>query len=128
MSENNERDAEKRHASTPNPAVEGESGQYVAGDNGEAGAVEAGSAAERSGEYAEGDYGEGGTVGAGSAAKPSGEYAEGDYGEGGTVDAGSAAKPSGEYAEGDYGEAGMAGQTGTPADQSNDSPEDQDEA
>ena len=105
MSENNERDAEKRHASTPNPAVEGESGQYVAGDNGEAGAVEAGSAAERSGEYAEGDYGEGGTVGAGSAAKPSGSYAEGDYGE-----------------------AGMAGQTGTPADQSNDSPEDQDEA
>ena len=61
MSENNEPDATKRHVSTPNPAVEGESGQYVTGDYGEAGAVDAGAASKSSGEYATGDYGEAGT-------------------------------------------------------------------
>lgn len=124
MSENKESDATKRHVSTPNPAVEGDSGQYVTGDYGEAGAVDAGAASKSSGEYATGDYGEGGTVDAVSASKSSGEYAEGDYGEGGTVDAVSASKPSGEYAT----KAGTQPQGGPAAGQSNDSPEEQDQA
>jgi hypothetical protein len=127
MSENNEPDATKRHVSTPNPAVEGEGGQYVAGDYGEAGTVDAGAASKPSGEYAEGDYGEAGTVDAVAASRPSGEYAEGDYGEAGTVDTGAASKPSGEYGEGDYGEAGTQPQSGPAAGQSNDSPEEQDQ-
>ena len=44
MSENSEfkaTPAEKRHVSTPNPALEGEgAGQYVEGDNGDTGTVD----------------------------------------------------------------------------------------
>lgn len=45
MTENNDPDARKHHISTPNPAIDGESGQYVGGDHGEAGTVDAGAAA-----------------------------------------------------------------------------------
>ncbi|MFJ5698469.1 hypothetical protein [Arthrobacter sp. NPDC093139] len=105
MTENNNADARKRHISTPNPAVEGETGQY-----------------------AEGDYGEAGTVETGAAARGGDEYAEGDYGEAGTVDTGAAARGGGEYAEGDYGEGGTAHQGDIATSQPNDHPEDHDAA
>jgi hypothetical protein len=62
MSENIESAAEpeRRKASTE-PGIEGEGGQYVEGDYGEAGMV--GEAdASKDGGYAEGDYGDAGTV------------------------------------------------------------------
>lgn len=78
MSENNDSDARKHHISTPNPAVDGEIGQYVTGDYGDVGMVDAGADAEGTGGYAEGDYGEAGSVDAGAAAQGAGGYAEGD--------------------------------------------------
>lgn len=64
MSENEEFETsreEKRHTSTPNPALEGEGGQYVDGDYGDAGVVDEPAAAVE-GEYEEGDYGDAGKV------------------------------------------------------------------
>jgi hypothetical protein len=66
MSENSEFEAtpaEKRHVSTPNPALEGEGeGQYVEGDYGDAGVVDDVSPGAAEGEYQDGDYGDAGTV------------------------------------------------------------------
>jgi hypothetical protein len=66
MSENSEFEetpSEKRHISTPNPALEGEgAGQYAEGDYGDAGAVDDASEAAVEGEYQKGDYGDAGTV------------------------------------------------------------------
>ncbi|MBT2549113.1 hypothetical protein J7I85_12455, partial [Arthrobacter sp. ISL-65] len=80
MSENNESDARKDDVDTPNPAVEGESGQYASGDHGDAGKLDAGTGLKGAGEYAEGDYGEAGSVDTAAGLKGAGEYAEGDYG------------------------------------------------
>lgn len=58
MTENNEPSSTgKAHASSRNPALEGDSGQYVEGDYGDAGAVADVPADEKKGEYSEGDYG-----------------------------------------------------------------------
>lgn len=66
MSENSEFEAtpaEKRHVSTPNPALEGERGQYVDGDYGDAGIVDDVSEGAAEGEYQDGDYGDAREVG-----------------------------------------------------------------
>jgi hypothetical protein len=65
MSENEEFETareEKRHTSTPNPALEGEGGQYVDGDYGDAGVLNESTTAPGEGEYPEGDYGDAGKV------------------------------------------------------------------
>jgi hypothetical protein len=65
MSENEEFEAareQKRHTSTPNPALEGEGGQYVDGDYGDAGLVDESTTSPTEGTYDEGDYGDAGTV------------------------------------------------------------------
>ncbi|WP_104046138.1 hypothetical protein [Arthrobacter sp. ZGTC412] len=62
MSKSNEPDPRERHISTPDPAVEADSGQYATGDYGDAGSVDARADARGSGEYAEGDYGDAGTA------------------------------------------------------------------
>jgi hypothetical protein len=63
MTENNEPSTEgKAHTSSRNPALEGDSGQYVGGDYGDAGPVADVPADEKKGEYSEGDYGTAGTA------------------------------------------------------------------
>jgi hypothetical protein len=52
----------KAHASSRNPALEGDSGQYVEGDYGDAGTVADVPADEKEGEYREGDYGDAGAT------------------------------------------------------------------
>jgi hypothetical protein len=53
---------ERRKASTA-PGLEGEGGQYVEGDDGDAGVVGPEADELGEGEYPEGDYGDAGTVG-----------------------------------------------------------------
>lgn len=116
MTENSQSgDAGKTHNSSPNPALEGGSGQYVEGDYGEAGVTGQEPAAEAKGEYAGGDYGDAGTVGS-SAEAEEGEYPEGDYGRAGTVGQELPGDEEGEYPEGDYGAAGTAPEGGAAED------------
>lgn len=63
MTENPESAAEEPRRASTAPGLEGEGGQYVDGDYGDAGTV--GDAAENpeGGEYEEGDYGAAGTAG-----------------------------------------------------------------
>jgi hypothetical protein len=68
MSENHDsaagnQDRQDRKASTA-PGLEGEGGQYVDGDYGDAGVVGAAEAEPEEGEYPDGDYGDAGTAGA----------------------------------------------------------------
>jgi hypothetical protein len=65
MSENHDAAAgnQDRKASTA-PGLEGEGGQYVDGDYGDAGVVGAAEAEPEEGEYPDGDYGDAGTAGA----------------------------------------------------------------
>jgi hypothetical protein len=88
MTENIESNAAgKAHTSSRNPALEGDSGQYVEGDYGNAGVVgdEAASREIDEGEYPEGDYGKAGTVGQELPGAEEGEYPEGGYGAAGTA-------------------------------------------
>lgn len=64
MSENHDAaaDNEPRKASTA-PGLEGEGGQYVEGDYGDAGVVGGAEAEPEEGEYPDGDYGDAGTSG-----------------------------------------------------------------
>jgi hypothetical protein len=64
MSENHDAAAgdEPRKASTA-PGLEGEGGQYVDGDYGDAGVVGAAEAEPEEGEYPDGDYGDAGASG-----------------------------------------------------------------
>lgn len=65
MTENQESAAEQPRRGNSAPGLEGEGGQYVDGDYGDAGT--AGDPAENlgDGEYADGDYGDAGTAGTG---------------------------------------------------------------
>ncbi len=62
MTENAARDEEPRKASSA-PGLEGEGGQYVEGDYGDAGAVGGAEEQPEEGDYPEGNYGDAGTVG-----------------------------------------------------------------
>jgi hypothetical protein len=62
MTENTARDEEPRKASSA-PGLEGEGGQYVEGDYGDAGVVGGAEEQPEEGDYPEGDYGDAGTVG-----------------------------------------------------------------
>lgn len=116
MTENSESGTQgKAHTGSRNPALEGESGQYVEGDYGDAGAAGGESAAEPKGEYPAGDYGDAGTVES-SAQVEEGEYPEGDYGRAGTVGQELPGDEEGEYPEGDYGAAGTAPEGGAAQD------------
>jgi hypothetical protein len=108
MTENSQSgDAGKTHNSSRNPALEGDSGQYVEGDYGDAGVAGDEASAEAEGEYTAGDYGDAGTVEP-SAEVAEGEYPEGDYGRAGTVGQELPGDEEGEYPEGDYGATGTA--------------------
>ncbi|MBT2521515.1 hypothetical protein [Arthrobacter sp. ISL-28] len=109
MTENSESTAAgKAHTSSRNPALEGDSGQYVEGDYGDAGVVGDEAAAADEGEYAEGDYGNAGAVRAASDEVEEGEYPEGDYGKAGTAGQERPGGEGGEYPEGNYGATGTA--------------------
>lgn len=115
MTENSESGAAgKTHSSSRNPALEGDSGQYVEGDYGDAGVAGQESSAEPRGDYATGDYGGAGTV-APPAESEEGEYPEGDYGRAGTVGQEVPGDEEGEYPEGDYGAAGITPEGGDAA-------------
>jgi hypothetical protein len=116
MTENSESgDAGKTHNSSRNPALEGDSGQYVEGDYGDAGVTGQESANESEGEYAAGDYGDAGAVRP-SAEVEEGEYPEGDYGRAGGVGQELPGDEEGEYPEGDYGAAGTSPEGGAAED------------
>lgn len=116
MTENSEFEApEKADSSTGKPALEGESGQYVEGDYGDAGVVADEARADAKGEYPAGDYGDAGTVEVPADAEE-GTYPEGDYGKAGTLGQELPADEEGEYPEGDYGAAGTAPERGTADD------------
>ncbi|MDQ0662619.1 hypothetical protein QFZ35_001117 [Arthrobacter ulcerisalmonis] len=109
MTENPEVAAEEPRKGSSAPGLEGEGGQYVDGDYGDAGAVER-PAGELDDQYPEGDYGAAGTAGspAGSV-EDGGQYVDGDYGDAGAINEPERALADGEYEEGDYGDAGTAG-------------------
>jgi hypothetical protein len=112
MTENSEpNSAGKTHASSRNPALEGDSGQYVEGDYGDAGVAGDDVAAEK-GEYPAGDYGDTGVVADVPAGAEEGEYAAGDYGKAGAAGQELPGEQEGEYPEGDYGAAGTAPERG----------------
>jgi hypothetical protein len=62
MTENTARDEEPRKASSA-PGLEGEGGQYVEGDYGDAGVVGGVEEQPEEGDYPEGNYGDAGIVG-----------------------------------------------------------------
>ncbi|WP_314194290.1 hypothetical protein [uncultured Arthrobacter sp.] len=116
MTENSQSgDAGKTHNSSRNPALEGDSGQYVEGDYGDAGVTGQESATEPEGEYPAGDYGDAGVVKP-SAEVEEGEYPEGDYGRAGSVGQELPGEEEGEYPEGDYGAAGTSPEGGAAED------------
>lgn len=103
MTENSEpNSAGKTHASSRNPALEGDSGQYVEGDYGDAGVVGDDASADTKGQYSAGDHGDAGSA-EGSADAEAGAYATGDYGGAGAVGQELPAGQAGGYAGGDYG-------------------------
>jgi hypothetical protein len=103
MTENSESGAAgKAHTSSRNPAIEGDSGQYVEGDYGDAGAVGDDARADTKGQYSAGDQGDAGTA-EGPADAEAGAYPTGDYGEGGAVGQELPAGQAGGYTGGDYG-------------------------
>ncbi|MGX9899532.1 hypothetical protein ACW0JT_05865 [Arthrobacter sp. SA17] len=113
MSENEEFETsreEKRHTSTPNPALEGEGGQYMDGDYGDAGAVDEPAVSPAPGAYPEGDYGDAGVADEAVTGGGKGAYVEGDYGDAGVPEPATAVE--GEYEEGDYGDAGKVDPSG----------------
>ncbi|TQJ38714.1 hypothetical protein FBY33_0713 [Arthrobacter sp. SLBN-112] len=109
MTENPEIAAEEPRKGSSAPGLEGEGGQYVDGDYGDAGAVER-PAGELGEQYPEGDYGAAGTAGThASGAEDGGQYVDGDYGDAGAVNEPERDVADGEYDDGDYGDAGTAG-------------------
>lgn len=122
MSENEEFETpreEKRHTSTPNPALEGEGGQYADGDYGGAGVVDETATTPAKGAYDEGDYGAAGMADESSTGATKGAYGEGDYGGAGVGDESAESSAEGEYQEGDYGEAGKVDPSGLAQPQRN---------
>ena len=65
MTENQESPAEQPRKGSTAPGLEGEGGQYVDGDYGDAGAVEDPAENLADGEYPDGDYGAAGASGEG---------------------------------------------------------------
>ncbi|OAE03289.1 hypothetical protein [Arthrobacter sp. OY3WO11] len=63
MTENQESPAEQPRKGSTAPGLEGEGGQYVDGDYGDAGSVGEPAANPEDGEYPDGDYGDAGTSG-----------------------------------------------------------------
>jgi hypothetical protein len=108
VSENSEFEAEKQPSTEPAPAVEGDSGQYVEGDYGAAGAVPDEAVGAVEGEYPDGSYGAAGDVVGETAGAVEGEYESGDYGDAGTVGENLVTAEDAEYPDGDYGAAGIA--------------------
>lgn len=109
MTENPEVAAEEPRKESSAPGLEGEGGQYVDGDYGDAGTVER-PADERDDQYPEGNYGDAGTVGAPSGgAGEGGHYVDADHGAAGTGSEPRRDLADGEYEEGDYGDAGTTG-------------------
>ncbi|GGI88796.1 hypothetical protein [Pseudarthrobacter scleromae] len=64
MTENQESPAEQPRKGSTAPGLEGEGGQYVDGDYGDAGTVGEPAGNPEDGEYPDGDYGDAGTSGA----------------------------------------------------------------
>jgi hypothetical protein len=64
MTENPEIPGEEPRKGSTAPGLEGEGGQYVDGDYGDAGTVGEAAATREDGEYEDGDYGAAGTAGA----------------------------------------------------------------
>lgn len=75
MTENTARDDEPRKASSA-PGLEGEGGQYVEGDYGDAGVVGGAEEQPEEGDYPEGNYGDAGTVGTARGAEAAREVEE----------------------------------------------------
>ena len=114
MTENPEFAAEEPRSGSSAPGLEGEGGQYVDGDYGDAGAVDRPAEGADEGQYLEGDYGKAGP--AGTRAENTGEdgqYEDGDYGDAGPIHEPERGLADGEYEEGDYGDAGTAGDART---------------
>ena len=107
MTENPEFAAEEPREGSSAPGLEGEGGQYVDGDYGDAGAVNEAERGSADGEYEEGDYGAAGAARAGSVEE--GQYADGNYGKAGSLNEPAPGLADDEYEEGDYGDAGTAG-------------------
>lgn len=121
MSENEELETsreEKRHTSTPNPALEGEGGQYADGDYGDAGTVDEPAESPAPGAYTEGDYGDAGGADEATAGAGKGAYGEGDYGDAGVANE-LTTPVEGEFQEGDYGDAGEVDPSGLTQRQQN---------
>jgi hypothetical protein len=64
MTENPEVPGEEARRGSTAPGLEGEGGQYVDGDYGDAGTVDVPAVNPEAGEYRDGDYGDAGTAGA----------------------------------------------------------------
>jgi hypothetical protein len=117
MTENSESSSTgKAHTGSRNPSLEGNSGQYVEGDYGDAGAVGDEPASTKKGEYAGGDYGDAGVAEDVPAEAEEGQYPEGDYGKAGGVGQERPGDDEGEYPEGDYGAAGATSGRGASDD------------
>lgn len=84
MTENPARDDEPRKASSA-PGLEGEGGQYVEGDYGDAGVVGGVEEQPEEGDYPKGNYGDAGVVGGVEEQPEEADYPEGDYGDAGVV-------------------------------------------
>lgn len=110
MTENPEFAAEEPRKGSSAPGLEGEGGQYVDGDYGDAGAVDRQAEGAGDGQYPRGDYGEAGPAETREEnAGEGGQYVDGDYGDAGTINEPDRGELDGEYEEGDYGDAGATG-------------------
>jgi hypothetical protein len=109
MTENPEVPGEEARPGSTAPGLEGEGGQYVEGDYGDAGAARSHGQDLERGEYPDGDYGDAGAARAHGQDLEQGGYARGDYGEAGAVGTEREEVEDGEYPDGDYGGAGATG-------------------
>lgn len=109
MTENPEVPGEEARPGSTAPGLEGEGGQYVEGDYGDAGSARAHGQDLERGEYPDGDYDAGGASNTPHDDLEQGGYARGDYGDAGTVGDPAENLKDGEYADGNYGDAGTAG-------------------
>ena len=107
MTENPEFAAEEPRSGSSAPGLEGEGGQYVDGDYGDAGTINEAERGPADGEYEEGNYGAAGAARADSVDE--GQYADGNYGKAGSRNEPAPGPADDEYEEGDYGDAGTAG-------------------
>ncbi|MGN6441425.1 MAG: hypothetical protein ACTHL6_05930, partial [Arthrobacter sp.] len=102
MTENPEFAAEEPRSGSSAPGLEGEGGQYVDGDYGDAGSIGEAERGAADGEYEEGNYGAAGSARADSLDE--GQYADGNYGKAGSLNEPAPGPADDEYEEGDYGD------------------------